>query len=194
MRRIIFPWLLFLAACGSKQDNKAAAKNENTDYPVSMEGIGPVKTEMSQTELEKILQQKIPLTNPTDTVSGSWTDSAVIRYKDAELRLRFERTYAFAAAPDSFYMRVTEIKSGHQQCKTAEGIGIGSGKQQVIDAYPGNLLIMEPGYDSETDTTYSKTLYTIKIRQNREGPQIVCYLRNNRVYAFEVSSFHDDAE
>lgn len=187
--------LLFLAACGSKNDNKAGAKNENTDYLVSMEGIGAVKNDMSQAELEAVLQQKVPLANLTDTISGSWMDTATVNYKGAVLHLQFSRAYGFnAAVPDSFFMRLIEIKTEYARCKTAEGIGIGSTKQDIIDAYPENLLIMEPGYENDTTFNYSKTLYDIKIRKGWEGPQIICYLKNNKIYAFEVSSYFDDSE
>lgn len=193
MRRLLLPFFFFLAACGGKQDDKKTGKNENTDYLVSLDGIGAVKTSMTQEGLEKLLQQKVLLTNPTDTISGSWQDSAVIKYKDAELNLDFVRTYAYMKE-DSFHMRVTRITTNSPLCKTAKGIGIGSDKQQVIDAFDNYLLFMEPGYDNNTDTVRSKTLYSIKVREGREGPQIIFYLKGNKVYSIEVGSFYDDSE
>lgn len=193
MRKLLLPLLLFLAACGSKQGDKKGEKNENTDYLVTLEGIGAVKTSMTQEELEKLLQQKVTLTNPTDTVSGSWQDSAVIKYKDAELNLEFTRAYAYTKE-DSFHMRITRMTTNSSMCKTADGVGVGSVKQQVIDAFDNYLLFMERGYDNDTDTVRSKTLYTIKVRESREGPQIIFYLKNNTVYSIEVGSFYDDSE
>ncbi len=191
MRKFLLPILLFLVACNSKQGGKKMEKNKNTDYLVSLEGIGALKTDMTLTELEKVLQQKVPLTNPTDTVSGSWADSATVQYKDAELKLDFVRTYAYTAN-DSFHMRVTTITTSSPLCKTSSGIGIGASKQEIIDAFDDHLLYLEPGYDN--DTVLSKTLYSVKVRESREGPQIIFYLKNNKVYSIEVGSFFDDAE
>lgn len=195
MRRSLLPFLFFLAACGGKQDEKKTGKNENTDYLVSLDGIGAVKTSMTQEELEKLLQQKVPLTNPTDTVSGSWSDSAVIRYKEAELRLGFVRTYAYTTT-DSFHMRVTGMITSSPLCKTANGAGIGSTKQEVVDAFDNYRIYMGPESIMINDTTWgpSKTGYKIQVREAREGAQIVFYLKNNRVYSIEVGSYYDDEE
>ena len=54
---------------------------QNNDYLVSLDGIGTLKLGMKQVEVEKVLNKKIPLTNPSDTISGSWQDSAKVKYK-----------------------------------------------------------------------------------------------------------------
>jgi hypothetical protein len=189
MRKLLPALLIVLAACGSKNDQPD--KNVNTDYLVSLDGIGPVKTEMSQDELEKLLNKKIPLTNPRDTISGSWMDSAFIKYKEADIRLTFVRTYT---ANDSFYMRMIDMETRSPLCKTKNGIGIGSSKQQIINAFEDLMLFMEPDFEDTTYTTRSKTLYSIKARENREGREIAFYLKDNKVYAIIVGSFHDDSE
>ena len=198
MRRFSFLLtLIFIFACKQKQDAPATAKAENTDYLVSLDGIGPVKTGMSQEELEKILGQKIPLTNPTDSSSGSWMDSAIIRYKDAELKLSFVRTYAYDK-PDSFHMRLNDITSSSPLVKTAGGIGIGSTKKEIVEAFDQYRLYMAPEFVMPNDTTWerSKTLYTISVREGREGPQIVFHinLKDKKVYSIEVGTFYDDQE
>lgn len=197
MRRLLLPLLLFLAACGSKQEDTKPGKNENTDYLVSLDGIGPVKTAMSQAELEKVIKQKVLLTNPTDTVTKSWMDSVTIRYKDAELILTFVRTYAYSTI-DSFHMRVDDVTTRSPLCKTADGIGIGSTKMQVINAFDNYKIYINPEYIMVNDTTWglSKTQYSISVREDREGPQIVFYLsrKDNKVYSIEVGTFYDDSE
>ncbi|NOT49993.1 MAG: hypothetical protein HOP10_01790 [Chitinophagaceae bacterium] len=192
MRKLLLPFLIFIIACGCK-NARTDKKNESTDYLVSLEGIGPVKTEMSQDELEKLLNKKIPLTNPRDTISGSWMDSAFIKYKEADLRLTFVRTYAYSAT-DSFTMRMTDMQTSSPLCKTKDGIGIGANKQQIVDAFEDHILIMEPGYADTTYTTRSKTHYTIKVREDWEGRELVFYLKDNKVYAIRVGSFYDDSE
>ena len=198
MRRFSFLLLVvFLIACNQKQDAPKTDQPENTDYLVSLEGIGPVKTGMSQEELEKILGQKIPLTNPTDSLSGSWMDTAIIRYKEAELRLSFVRTYAYEK-PDSFHMRVNNITSNSSLHKTAGGIGIGSTKEQIVEAFDQHRLYMAPDFIMLNDTTWgrSDSLYSISVRESREGPQIVFYinLKDKKVYSIEVGTFYDDEE
>lgn len=161
-----------------------------------MEGIGVVKTGMSLEELEKVLQQKVLLTNPMDTISGSWTDSAFIKYKDAELRLTFVRTYAYEEK-DSFHMRLTEMSTTSPLFKTAGGMGVGATKQQVINAFDNYKIYMGSQSIMINDTTwgYSKTLYSLSVREDREGPQIVFYvnLNDHKVCLIEVGSFYDDS-
>lgn len=200
MKKIYFLFvsgLLFFAACNNKKANqpdndKTSSKiPQNTDYLVTLEGIGLIKTAMTQEEVEKLLNKKVPLTNPTDSVSGSWEDSAVIKFKEADVTLAFVRTYM---KEDSFYMRVTGIKTSSPLCKTQNGIGIGASKQQIIDAFENYLLIMSPDYEDTTYTTRSKTRYSIKIREDWEGKELVFYLKDNKVFSMEVTSFHDDSE
>lgn len=190
MRKVLFPLLCILFACNSKPTEK---KPENNDYLISIDGMGPVKTGMSQEELEKLLNKKLPLTNLTDTISGSWEDSARIQYKDADIKLSFVRTPTMTI--DSYYLRITGMETSNRMWKTKEGVGIGSGKQQIIDAFFDNyVLFMWPDYADTTYTTRSKTHYTVSVRENREGKEIVFHLKDNKVYAIEVGAFYDDEE
>lgn len=191
MRKLLLPFLVFLIACNSKLNDEKNDENKNSDYLVSLDGIGPVKVSMKQAELEKHLNQKVPLTNPTDTISGSWEDSASIKYNEIEIKLHFVRTYEDA---DSFYMRITRLQSSSPLCKTQNGIRIGSAKNEIIDAFENYLLIMAPDYADTSYTTRSKTHYSIKVREDWEGRQIVFYLKDNKVYNIEVGSFYDDSE
>lgn len=198
MRRFSFLFLLLLfLACRQKQDAPETAKPENTDYLVSLEGIGPVKTGMSQEELEKLLGQKIPLTNPADSLSGSWMDSAMIRFKNAEMKLSFVRAYAYDK-PDSFHMQVNSIHSQSPLHLTAGGIGIGSTKAQIVEAFDNYRLSLAPDFIMTNDSTWSrsKTHYSISVREGREGPQIIFYinLKDKKVYAIEVGTYYDDEE
>lgn len=189
---ILLPAIL-LMACSGNEKKTGKAGTENTEYLLTMDGVGPVTVGMKQSDLEQLTGKKIPLTNPTDTVSGSWMDSATVQYKDISLRLEFVRTYAYQNL-DSFHMRVTAVYTESPLVRTPEGVRVGSGKQAIVDAYPDKYLIMHPGYDHETDTAFSKSLYMIRVRPEREGPEIVYLLRDNKVYGIEVTSYHDDEE
>lgn len=191
MKKILLLFLIFIVACKNKVDDKKNNTNENNDYLITMEGIGAIKTGMPHQELEKLLNKEIPLSNSTDTISGSWEDSAVVQYKEAELNLGFVRNYT---ENDSFYMQVTGMKTSSSLCKTNNGIGIGSNKQEIIDAFENYLLLMAPEFEDTTYTSRSKTRYYIKVRKNYEGGQMIFYLTNNKVTAIEVGSFYDDSE
>lgn len=185
--------LLIMLACNSKPKNAQQISSVDSTYLASMDGIGNIKTGMSQSELEALLQTKIPLTNPSDSISGSWVDTATVRYNNVNFLIKFVRSYT-GTNPDDFYMRVDGIITENSLCKTDRRIGIGSTKQEIIAAYPDKQLFMHPGYDSDTATVFSKSIYTIIIRDDREGPQIVCYLKDNKTNKLEVSSFYDDQE
>jgi hypothetical protein len=190
MKKLLPLLLIVLAACNSKS-NQPDKKNVDIDYLISLDGIGPVKNGMSQDELEKLLNKKIPLTNPRDTISGSWMDSAFIKYKEADLRLTFVRSYE---DDHRFHMRMTDIQTSSPLCKSKEGIGIGSGKDQVIDAFQDHILFIAPDFEDTSYTTRSKTHSSIIAREDREGREIIFYLKDNKVYAIKVGSFYDDSE
>jgi hypothetical protein len=190
MRKLHWLIFIFLLACSSKAD-QPPKENVNTDYLVSLEGIGPLKTDMYQKDLEKVLNQKLPLTNPQDTISGSFMDSAFIKYKGADMRLTFERAYS---SNDDITMRMTAIETSSPLCKTKEGIGIGSSKEEIINAFPENILVMNHAYANDTDTIVSKIHYIITVKQAKEGPQIIYRLKNNKVHSMVVGFFYDDEE
>ena len=181
MKKLLLPILFFIAACSNKQPDK---KNENTDLIVDMNGVGTIKLEMKQAELEKLLNKKIPLTNPTDTTSGSWQDSAKINYKGADLLLLFQRNYS---SPDIFVMELIRIKTSSPLCKTQAGIAVGSDKLAAITTYQDSALQLQPDvYDS----TNSKSIITI--HDYHDTRFIGFQIENKKVTALEMGiRFHD---
>lgn len=186
MKKLLIPFLFFLGACSNKQTLKS---NENNDYPVSMEGIAAIKLDMSQEELEKILNKKITLTNLTDTVSGSWQDSATIKYKEVDLRLSFQRSYI---ANDSFHMTVIGIRSSSPLCKTKPGIGVGADKSTIIAAYEDHFLKIIPEFDGANEA--GKIRSTIIIHDNEVTRKIVFHMINNKVVSTETAIHFQDCE
>lgn len=166
------------------------ASAQNKDYLITTDGLGAIKLGMSQAELEKILNKKVPLTNPTDTISGSWGDSAIIRYKNIDVELKFVRSYY---AEGAFRMVITWIKASSPLCKTASGIGIGSGKLQIIAAYDGYYMYIWPEYSDE-GRVKSKTNSTISVRKDEEGNTIIFNLVNKKVVSIEILPVFDDEE
>ena len=195
MKIICIAFCGLLIACNAKQKNDHSSKTSDpvdATHLVTMEGIGDIKEGISQSELEKILQRKIPLTNPTDSLSGSWMDYATVPYQNDSLYFTFVRTYTTVV--DSFYMRLLAIESKNPLDRTQHNIGVGSTKKEIIEAYPEKRIYMEPEYENDSLFTRSKIFYMVYVRDDREGPQIACYLKNGIVYKMEVSTFYDDAE
>jgi predicted metallo-beta-lactamase superfamily hydrolase len=106
MKKLFFLLLLAFSMKTSAQSN---------DYTVSFDGIGAIKLGMKQLEVEKVLNKKILLTNPQDTISGSWQDSAKVKYKNIEVRLSFQRNYTDDKV---FDMEVIGIQTTSPVCKT----------------------------------------------------------------------------
>lgn len=182
MKKIFVVLLVLIATTAGAQ---------NKDYLITLNGLGQIKLGMSQDELEKVLNKKVPLTNPTDTISGSWVDSAIVRYKNIDVELKFVRSYY---AERTFRMIITWMKASSPLCKTASGIGIGSGKLQVIAAYDGYYISINPEFLSEDRTVKSKTHSWISVRRHDEGDTILFNLVNKKVVSFEIFPVYDDEE
>lgn len=191
MRKLMLPFLFLLAACAGKPEEKNLPSAPSNGLLLDMEGLGAIKIGMSQAELEKLLGETVPLTNPTDTSTRSWQDTATIQYQQAAILLDFQRTYA---SEDSFYMRVIRLRTSSPLCKSRNGIGIGSGRQEIVDAFETEKIYMYPEFENDTSMVRSKILSTIKVRKDREGPEIVFFLKNKKVYAMEAGTFYDDEE
>lgn len=168
MKKVIFFLLLLVMANANAQVN---------DYMVTMGGIGAIKIDMKQNELEKLLNKKIPLTNPWDTISGAWYDSAKLKYKGIDLRIEFQRTYT---AENSFYMRIIAMETSSPLCKTISGIGVGTDKLKIIAAYEDYTLIV--------------TREAIIARDNDEERMIIFNMSNKKVVSIEVATYFNDAE
>lgn len=191
MRKLIFPFLLLLSACAGKKQNNPSSNSNSPAVLLTMDGAGPIQIGMPVQELEKILGHPVLLTNPTDTVSGSWQDSASITYQGAEFKVDFQRTYF---NEDSFYMRVIRLYSSSPLCQTEKGIGIGSGKEDIVNAFETERIYLQHPFEDDTSSIRSKTKYTITVRKDREGPELIFRLLNNKVYALEAGTFYDDEE
>jgi hypothetical protein len=157
---------------------------QNNAYIVSTDGIGAIKLHMPQVELEELLNKKIPLTNPGDTISGSWQDSAKIKYKNIDIHLEFVRSYF---AEDTFQMVVSGIRTSSVLCKTKYGIGIGSDKLKIIAAYEDYFLTIQPGFFNYYNTEKSKTKSTISIEDDSKRI-LRFYLLNKKVVSFEITT------
>lgn len=182
MRNWLTLWLVMTVVITHAQTNP---------YEVSTEGIGAIKLGMSQTDLEKLLQIKIPLANITDTVSGSWQDSAHITYRSIPIALQFTRDYF---EENKFRMVITGMRTNSPRCKTSNGIGIGADKISIIKAYEAHRITIEPDLIDDTFGKNSRENATLSVSDQLYSKLILFYLVNRKVTGFAVCRDEKDVE
>jgi hypothetical protein len=173
------------------------ATAQNKDYTISMNGLGALNLGMSQTELEELLNQKIPLTNHLDTTGYLYQDTARLKYKGINVQLEFNRSYY---APNQFRMRLIGIRASSSLCKTASGIGIGTGSLKIIAEYDNYHVNIQPGYYSYYETEKGKGKSTLTIMDDAasavdygsDAYTMVFYLLNKKVVSFELKAHLKD--
>ena len=115
-------------------DLAAKKKVQNSNYLVTMEGIDSLKLMMTVAELERVLPAQVILKN---IGNGGYADTIPVKYKGADMLLYLE-----GDTKDDATLR--GIETSNPSCKTAKGIGTGSSKIAVINAYPDNLKYVAP--------------------------------------------------
>lgn len=170
----------------------ASAVAQKNDYTISMNGLGALKLGMSQAELEKLLNQKIPLKNHLDTTSYIYEDTARLKYKNIDVQLEFTRSYY---ASDTLRMRLIGIRANSPLCKTATGIGIGTGHLKIIADYNDYHINIQPGFYSYYETEKGPGKSTLSVldegASTRDGSNaytMVFYLLNKKVVSFELKA------
>lgn len=189
----IFIFLITVTAfisCGkkNKQSNSGVPDNkkETAQYIISKEGIGDLKIGMTQTELEKLLNQKMVMLHANDS-GDIWADTAMVKYKDIEVSLYFERQYS--EDKDAKVMQLTAVETSSSLCKTATGIGVGDERAAILTAYETNPIDMGPESEMVNDTTWvlSKTNYYINVKDDKWDKEIVFRLVNKKVASIEAT-------
>jgi hypothetical protein len=176
---------------GKQQDGKHPdTKTENTGYIINKDGIGDIRIGMAQEELEKLLNQKLTLKHARDT-GDVWNDTAVVKYKDIDVSLYFERQNEEGEART---LQLTGVGTSSTLCKTATGIGIGDEKGAIISAYDDNPIDMGPQYEQVNDSTWlpSKTKYYINVKDDKYDRELTFHLLNKKVVSLEAAIIMGD--
>jgi len=183
MKKTCLIFFIMAATCASAQ---------NKDYQISMNGLGQLKLGMTQTDLEKLLNQKIILNNHLDTNNYSYQDTAKLKYKSINVQLEFSRDYY---APDVFRMRLIGIRANSPLCKTATGIGIGTDQLKIIADYNNYHVNIQPGYYNYFETEKGKGKSTLKVLDDAASTMdgstaytMLFYLMNKKVVSFELKA------
>ncbi len=177
-------------SCGKKNKQSSSGvsdnKKETAQYIISKEGIGDLKIGMTQTELEKLLNQKIVMIHANDS-GDIWADTAMVKYKDIEVSLYFERQYS--EDKDAKVMQLMAVETSSTLCKTATGIGMGDERAAILTAYEANPIDMGPESEMVNDTTWvlSKTKYYINVKDDKWDKEIVFRLVNKKVTSIEAT-------
>ena len=156
---------------------------QNKEYAISFTGLGSLKLGMTQAEVEKLANQKIKLDNYLDTINDFYQDTAKLKYKNIPVQLEFERNYY---EPNVFHMRLIGIRANSPLCKTPKGIGIGSGKLQIIAAYEEFPITIQSGYVNYYETEKGRGKSTISIIDDTGAFMLRFFLFNYKVISFEL--------
>jgi len=183
MRKKLFPVLGLLAcialSCGSKKTKTTADTPQNNDYLVSMSGIDSVKIDMTKADLEKLLNTKLTLPHIS---ADNGIDTLHVKYKGMDM------TFFMDGSSDST-ATLRGIQTSNVSCKTTAGIGTGSGKMNVIDAYADYLKYVGPEY--EEYPVRSATKSEIAVMDTLTANAMVFHIINKKVVSVEVRYYYE---
>lgn len=181
MRKAILPFLIFLIACGSKKDEDGA-KNENTDYILSMEGMDSLKLDMTKPQLEKLLNTTLKFKHIR--IDDAGYDTVQVKYKDADLILYLTED------SDSSIAHLNGIATSHPAFKTPAGVTIGTDKIKVIDAYPDNFKYVGPVYEEYPVRSNTKSI--VAVMDTAVGSRaLIFHIVARKVVSMELASYFE---
>jgi hypothetical protein len=188
---LLFSAAVIIISCNQKKKDSTAKRPDkntgDTTYLISKYGFGQIKIGMTQSELEKILTQRLNMKHAKDS-EEPWSDTAIAKYKDIDISLYFQPRYnEDQDAPK--IMELYGLATSSPLCKTAAGIGIGDDKVAVVSSYDENSINMGPEYEQVNDSTWlpSKTKYTIHVSNNDDERELFFNLLNKKIASFGVS-------
>jgi hypothetical protein len=168
----------------------AAITTINTDYQVTLAGIGPFKINMAKAEIEKLLGKKIA--TPHNTNHDSYNnDTVAITYKDVNLNMVFYQEYL---AENKTETALFSIYSNSPLLKTKSGIGIGDEKAKVLSTYDDYSLNIYFDFDDDGKGNYkkSKTNSSILLFGENSVSTLRFKMINKKITEFEVSIYEGD--
>jgi len=146
--------------------------------PFSIESIGPFKLEMRKIEVEKILNKKINIS----LTEGNIPSAINVTYRNCVLTLEFENRENNKNL-DS--LTLCTIKTKSKNFKTLSGIGIGSTKLDLFNAYSDDYeIFMYHVFERNIikDTYYRvRDKNTFRVRNYDVNTQLEFSLYKNKV-------------
>ena len=179
-----------LFACKNKTASSASGSKTDSAYLFNNQGLGDLRIGMTVEEVEKTIGGKVTLMNknPEDV----YIDSAEIKYKGEPATLFFDRRYN---QDETFILVLGGVKTSSPRFKTKEGIGVGSDKEEIWDAYrTGYVFNLYPDYEDTTYTTFSKTRSFINVSTQEGEIMYMFSLKDNKVSLVEMNVSYNDEE
>jgi hypothetical protein len=179
-----------LLACKEKTASSASGKKVDSAYLFNNQGLGDLRIGMTVEEVEKALGNKVTLMNKNP--EEVYIDSAEVKYKGEPATLMFDRRYS---QDESYFLVLGGVKTSSPKFKTAAGIGVGSDKEEIWEAYStGYVFNLYPDYEDTTYTTFSKTRSFINV-STQEGEIMYFFsLKDNKVSLVEMNVSYNDEE
>ena len=182
MKKMLFPFLgllvLFFQRCGVKSD-KAVDPKKN--YSISMTGFDSLQLGMTKAELEAILDTTFSLKHIK--VDGGAYDTFNSRYKGTDI------TIYLSEGDDSSLATLFGIQTTDSSFKTPTGIGVGSEKEKVIEAYTNHTKYIAPEY--EAYPVRSKTKSVVAVMDTVESRGLIFHIVNRKVSSVELCSYYE---
>lgn len=162
------------------------AIGQNKDYLLSLDGIGPLKLNMTVIELENLLQKKIVF-KVIGIDSVVLTETIKTKYKGIDVEIDLVKLHGEPY--------VYGIQANSSLVRTKDGIGLGSTKLQIINAYENYYVDAGPEFTERGEKLIkSKTKSTVLVKEASEGNAILFSLVNNKVVSFRIFPHYDDEE
>jgi len=179
----------FILGCKEKTAATAPDTRVDTAFMLTPDGLGELRMGLSVAEVEKVLGGKITLMNKDPEV---WIDSAEIKYKEEPTTLFFDRRYK---TDETFDLVLGGLKTTSPKIKTRAGVGVGSDKEDIWEAYrEGYDMNLYRDYEDTTYTARSKTRSFIYVTTGEGDNSILFSLVNNKVTKLELNRNYDDEE
>jgi hypothetical protein len=185
--------ILLFAGCKNSNEKTAAEKTTiSKDTPIIDNwGIDSLKLGMQVSDLEKLVHQQVPLKNVLipevyyqDTVNASYRGMDVTLYVEKQNTME----------ENKFEYRLAGLKTTSPMAKTAEGIGVGSDKLDIIRAYDDRDIRITPDYTDTTYTVRDKTRSFVFITNSVNEYGWIFYVKNGKVAYVELINHYSDAE
>jgi hypothetical protein len=168
----------FAFSCSNNSSPEKKEDAQNNTYLVTMEGIDSLKLGMSRTDLEKLLKIKLAPSDPKNYGS----DTIEVKYKDMDMVLYLDGGSDSTAT-------VRGIKTNSGACRTAGGIGVGSEKTKVIDAFEDHLKYVAPEYEAYPVRSTTKSAIAVMDTLNTNA--LLFHILDKKVAAVAVHSYYE---
>ena len=182
MKKIVFSiWgllVIFFHSCDTKSNGPEV---DNIDFYIGMTGLDSLQLGMTKAELEDLLDTSLNLKHIH--VDGGPYDTFRTKYKGVEIMI-----YLYES-DDQTVATLYGLQSSDPSCKTVAGIGMGTEKAKVIDAYSNNKKYIAPEY--EKYPLRSKIKSVIAVMDTFESRALLFHIINRKVSSIEVSSYYE---